>query len=159
MHATSVRRQLQAAFLNRKCLFIQSLKWHYKPFSRTVFAPNIIPTEPSKINDKWLRKKLIFPLYGKNKKQITFFFGKYQKHFISCVENISNFTRATHSWNYWYFQHIGWNIFGIHLKKVNILFICLRKSHISVSFSRIVPKECCIHCMPCSFRIRTVITP
>ena len=24
---------------------------------------------------------------------------------------------AMHSWHYWYFQHIRWNIFGIHLKK------------------------------------------
>ena len=25
------------------------------------------------------------------------FFGKYQKYFIPCVENVSNFTRAMHS--------------------------------------------------------------
>ena len=34
LHATSVRRQLQAAFLNRKFLDSHSLKWHYKPSSR-----------------------------------------------------------------------------------------------------------------------------
>ena len=31
-HATSVRRQLQAAFLNRKFLFIHSIKWHLSHF-------------------------------------------------------------------------------------------------------------------------------
>ena len=34
LHAMSVRRQLQAAFLNRKILLIPSFKWHFKPFSR-----------------------------------------------------------------------------------------------------------------------------
>ena len=55
-------------------------------------------------------------------KENLLFFGKYQKYFISCIENISNFTRATHSWKCWYFQHIRWIIFGIHLRKVNNLF-------------------------------------
>ena len=58
VHATSVRRQLRAAFLNCKFLFIRSLKWHYKPFSR-LYRPYIIPTkhaEPSEINEKWLWK-------------------------------------------------------------------------------------------------------
>ena len=58
-----------------------------------------------------------------NKKKIYFFFGKHQKYFISYVENIRKFTRATHSWIDWYFYHIRWNIFGIHLKKVNILYL------------------------------------
>ena len=30
---------------------------------------------------------------------------------------------VAHSWNFWCFQHTRWNIFGIHLKKVNILYI------------------------------------
>ena len=34
LHPTSVRRQLQAAILNHKFLFIHSLKWHLKPFFR-----------------------------------------------------------------------------------------------------------------------------
>ena len=54
---------------------LQAIFW-----MQTAFTPNIIPTkraEPSKINEKWLRKKLRFPLYGKNKKKIYFFFGKY----------------------------------------------------------------------------------
>ena len=34
LHATSVRRQLQTAFLSRKILLIPSFKWHFKPFSR-----------------------------------------------------------------------------------------------------------------------------
>ena len=34
LHVTSVRRQLQAAFLNHKLLLIHPSKWHYKPFSR-----------------------------------------------------------------------------------------------------------------------------
>ena len=37
-----------------------------------------------------------FPFTKKNKKENLLFLGKYQKYFISCVENISNFTRATH---------------------------------------------------------------
>ena len=44
---------------------------------QTVLTPNIIPikhAEPSKINEKWLGKKLSFPpLNGKNKKKIYFF--------------------------------------------------------------------------------------
>ena len=37
-----------------------------------------------------------------------------------------------HSWKCWYFQHIRLNIFGIHLKKVNILYI-FPSDHIFVS--------------------------
>ena len=59
---------------------------------QTAFTPNIIPTiraEPSKINEKWPGKKVkFFPLTGKIKRKFTFF-GKYQKYFISCIENIS----------------------------------------------------------------------
>ena len=94
---------------------------------QTLFTPNIIHTkcaEPSKINEKWLGKKVkFFPRNRKNKKENLLIFGKDQIYFISCVENINNFTRATHSWNYWYFQHMRWNIFGSHLKKVNILYV------------------------------------
>ena len=48
---------------------------------------------------------------------------KYQIYVISWVENIEIFTRAAHSWKFWCFQHTPWNIFGIHLKKVNILYL------------------------------------
>ena len=88
-----------------------------------------------------LQKKIVFALsatpfsvdetlhvaYQKYKtKRIFFFFGKYQIYFISWVENIRIFTtRAVHSWKFWCFQHTPWNIFGIHLKKVNILYIFL----------------------------------
>ena len=30
---------------------------------------------------------------------------------------------AKHSWKFWCFQHTRWNIFGIHLNKVNILYV------------------------------------
>ena len=59
--------------------------------------------------------------HRKSKKKIYFIFDKYKKNIPSRIENISNSTRATQSWNNWYFQHIRWHIFGIHLKKVNIL--------------------------------------
>ena len=66
LHATLVRRQLEAAFSNHKILLILSFKWHYKSFSwQTVLTHNIIPNkcaEPSRINEKWLGKKLMFPL-------------------------------------------------------------------------------------------------
>ena len=38
-----------------------------------------------------------------------------------------------HSWNYWYFQHIQLNIFGIHLKKVNILYITVLYDHTAIT--------------------------
>ena len=60
----------------------------------------------------------------KIKRKFTFF-SKYQIYFISGVENIEIFIRAAHSWKFWCFQHTRWNIFGIHLKKVNILYILL----------------------------------
>ena len=73
-----------------------------------MFTPNIIPnkrTEPSRIKREMTRKKVSFDavcfplvlLEKKNKKKIYLFCGKYQKYFISCVENIRKFTRATHS--------------------------------------------------------------
>ena len=51
------------------------------------------------------RKKLLLkrsafrycPEKYKIKRKFTFFFGKYQKYFIACIENIINFSRATHS--------------------------------------------------------------
>ena len=58
----------------------------------------------------------------------------YKIYFISCGENISIFTRATHSWKYWFFHRTRWNIFGIHLHKVNILYLfhgCENTSRIS----------------------------
>ena len=63
------------------------------------------------------------------------FFGKYQTYFISWVENIRNFTCAAHSWKFWCFQHTRWNIFGIPLKKVNILYL----SHDNAFGSDIMP--------------------
>ena len=67
---------LQVLFLNRKFLFIHSLKRHYKPFSRC--KPNIIPTkraELSKINEKCLGKKVkfFFSLTEKIRRKFTFF--------------------------------------------------------------------------------------
>ena len=58
----------------------------------------------------------------KIKRKFTFF-SKYQIYFILWVENIEIFIRAAHSWKFWCFQHTRWNIFGIHLKKVNILYV------------------------------------
>ena len=55
-----------------------------------MFAHNIIPTkcaEPSKINKKWLWKKLSFSLNGKNKKKI-YFFSAYTKNISSHVLKI-----------------------------------------------------------------------
>ena len=99
-----------AAFLNPKFPFIHSLKWHHKPFSMC------------KAKQNWwqmTRKKVeLFRLTEKIRKFT--FFGKYKKYFISCWKKISNFTLAVHLFNLWHFQHIRWNIFGFHLKKVNI---------------------------------------
>ena len=58
-----------------------------------------------------MKKVQFFPLYGKNKKKIYFFSVN--------TKNIS----SMQSWNFWYFQHIPWNIFGIHRKNVNILYV------------------------------------
>ena len=57
----------------------------------------------------------------KIKRKFTFF-SKYQIYFISWVENIEIFIRAAHSWKFWCFQLTWWNIFGIYLKKVYILY-------------------------------------
>ena len=77
--------------------------------------------------EAWLTNWLTVNLLKKNKikRKITFFFSKYQIYFISWVENIEIFIRAAHSWKFLYFQHTRWNIFGIHLKKVNILYMYL----------------------------------
>ena len=62
-------------------------------------TPTIIPikrAESSKINEKTVNFDVVcFPLFllvRKERKKL-FFFGKYQKYFISYVENIRNFTR------------------------------------------------------------------
>ena len=58
-----------------------------------MITPNIIPTkraEPSKIIEKRLEKSKVFPFDGKKNKKKIYFLGKYQKYFITCVENISN---------------------------------------------------------------------
>ena len=51
------------------------------------------------------------------------FLGEYRIYFIECVENIRIFMSAQHAWKFRCFQLTRWNIFGIHLKKVNFLFI------------------------------------
>ena len=60
---------------------------------KTVFTPNLIPTkraEPSKINEKWLWKKLsFFPLTEKNKKKIYFFFSVNTKNILSHMLKLS----------------------------------------------------------------------
>ena len=97
LHAISVRREFQATF---KC---------------KLFAPNILPTkrsEPRKNNEKWPG---FFPL-TERKRKFTFFSVNTK---IYRVENNSNLTRATHSWNYCYFQHIRWIWYSP--KKVKIL--------------------------------------
>ena len=74
--------------------------------------------------EAWLTNWLTVNLLKKYKIKRKFtFFSKYQIYFISWVENIQIFIRAAHSWKYWCFQHTRWNIFGIHLKKVNILYL------------------------------------
>ena len=68
-----------------------------------LFTPNVIPnkhTEKVKWNEKQPGEKLgcafcISVEYKMKRKFI--FFGKNQIYFISCGENISTFTRATHS--------------------------------------------------------------
>ena len=68
-----------------------------------------------------------FSYTEKNKQKFYSFFGKYQNYSITFVENICSFTSAMHSWNYWYFQHIRWNTFGIHLQKSKYpLFILIQ---------------------------------
>ena len=78
-------------------------------------------------------KEVKFFSYRKNKKKIYFFFLVNTKNISSGVENISNLYFIW-CWKYQQFhscyalvklllfQHIRWNIFGIHLKKVNILY-------------------------------------
>ena len=68
----------------------------------------------------WLTVNL--PKKYKIKRKFTFF-SKYQIYFISWVENIKIFICAVHSWKFWCFQHTRRNIFGIHFKKVNILYL------------------------------------
>ena len=103
-----------------------------------------------KSNEKLLRKKLscafCISVEYKIKRKFTFF-GKYmyQIYFISCGENISIFTLATHSWNILIFFHrTRWNtcIFGIHLKKVNILHILYMKSFSYLKKSILILSYC-----------------
>ena len=68
-----------------------------------MFTPNVIPnkhTAKVKSNEKRPSKELDFDfcisVEYKIKRKFTFF-GKYQIYFIECGENISIFTRATHS--------------------------------------------------------------
>ena len=93
-----------------KFLLIHSFKWH-KPFPgcKVCLYP-IYALSQAKLR-KVARKDVnvvpvISPRQTKMKRNFTFFFGKYKNYFISCVENIRNFIRATQSWNYWCFQHI-----------------------------------------------------
>ena len=76
--------------------------------------------------EAWLTNWLTVHLLKKYKIKRKFtFFSKYQIYFISWVENIEIFIRAAHFWKFVCFQHTWWNIFGIHLKKVNILYVHL----------------------------------
>ena len=77
----------------------------------------------------WLSRSMVNKLINcksskkyKIKRKFTFF-SKYQIYSISWVENIEIFIRAAHSWKFWCFQLTRWNIFGIHLKKLNILYV------------------------------------
>ena len=49
------------------------------------------------------------------------YFSKYQIYVISWVENIDIYTPV--ALQFWCFQHIQWNTFGIHLREVNSLCI------------------------------------
>ena len=60
------------------------------------------------------KKVKFFPITEKIKIKFTFF--------LVNTKNISSHVLKI-SANYWYYQYIRWNIFGIHLKKVNILYI------------------------------------
>ena len=106
-----------------------SLKYDSKPFPRCKLAPSVIPnkhTEKVKSNKKRPGEKLgcAFSISVEYKIKRKFTFSvKYQIYFILCGENNSILTRATHSWKILIFHRTRWNIFGIHLKKVNILYI------------------------------------
>ena len=79
--------------------------------------------------EAWLTNWLTVNLLKKYKIKRKFtFFSKYQICFMSWVENIEIFILAAHSWKFWCFQHNRWNIFGIHLKKVNILYLFKKNS-------------------------------
>ena len=82
--------------------------------------------------EAWLTHWIIVNLLKKYKIKRKFtYFSKYPIYFISWVENIEIFIHAAHSWKFWCFQHTRWNIFGIHLKKVNILYLSIfRRSYI-----------------------------
>ena len=82
--------------------------------------------------EAWLTHWIIVNLLKKYKIKRKFtYFSKYQIYFISWVENIEIFIHAAHSWKFWCFQHTRWNVFGIHLKKVNILYLSIfRRSYI-----------------------------
>ena len=67
----------------------------------------------------WAIAKTWFVMDGRT---VRFYYAS-RSCFGGIKKKIYFFSVNTHSWNYWYFQHIRWNIFGIHLKKVNILYI------------------------------------
>ena len=56
---------------------------------------------------KWLTINLLKSI---KEKENLLGFGKYPIYVISWVENIEIFTRVAHSWKFWCFQHIRWNI-------------------------------------------------
>ena len=99
----------------RSCRLIQVFCHKY---SFVFFYIIVIQLEARLTN--WLTVNLLNKY--KIKRKFTFF-SKYQIYFISWVENIEIFIRAEHSWKFWCFQHTRWNIFGTHLKKVNILYV------------------------------------
>ena len=65
----------------------------------------------------------VFPLSIKIKRKFTFFTAN-TKYISSCALKISAFSLVLRTREkYWFFHHTRWNIFGIHLKKVNILYV------------------------------------
>ena len=71
-----------------------------------------------------MKKVKFFPLYGKNKKKI-YCFSVNTKNILSHVLKISaiSLVLRTREIADIYFNTFDENIFGIHLKKVNILYL------------------------------------
>ena len=97
---------------------------------QTVFTSTIIPNkraESSRINEKWLEKKVNFDadcfpfvLLEKNHNEKIYFFPANTKNISSHVLKI--FHSCYPLVNLLHYHNIRWNIFGIHLKQVNILY-------------------------------------
>ena len=98
LHLTSGRMLLPTDFLTLRLLeMIYSLKWYFAPFSRCKLClhPKLSPLNTLD-HAKWTRNDWDKVQFWSN-------------IFLKYVENISIFTHA-HSWKYWFFQHIWWNI-------------------------------------------------